>query len=435
MSRSDRQGVSSGGGTVQPTVQINARGDIEGRPSDVAFIIESIFAQRDFGAIRAEILAYVTQFPIANHTDIVSRTIDFIRQARVGADASRAAQLDRLDARVQEHLQEALEAGTAYLSRKRDLRKVFWPKLAELADADLLIKRTPMIDRSTPIASAGSCFASNVMNALLQLEFSYLKTEENDIASAGWGLIFNTMSFRQLVEFAFGRRERPRVLFPVKVSASNRNSNPDGLSFMDPVRESVFFKSIGDYEATYEQHRLNCRRAFEECEIFIFTLGMSEVWEYKLDGSVMAMEPKSVPAFLVNQRVLTTSENVEELEAAFQILREHNPKLKLILTVSPIPLHATFRGDDMHVITANSYSKSALRAAADEFCARHPGDVFYFPAYEKIMHGPPETWLEDGRHPTTWAVAQVIDLFLRTFLKEEAFKEVAAAASKLAGAG
>ena len=45
-----------------------------------------------------------------------------------------------------------MEAGNAYLSRKRDIRKVVWPKLAELGKADLLVKRIPLIDRTTPIA-------------------------------------------------------------------------------------------------------------------------------------------------------------------------------------------------------------------------------------------------------------------------------------------
>jgi hypothetical protein len=418
---------------MPPVVQIDAKGNLSGSGADAAFIVESIFAHADFSDMRGEIAAFVCQAPAASHTDVVSKIIDFLRQARAAAlDEPRRARLDRLDARVQEHLNEALEAGTAYLSRKRDIRKVFWPKLVDQAKADLLVKRVPMVDRSTAIASAGSCFATNVRNALLQLGFNYIRTEENEVASAGWGMIFNARSFRQLVEFAFGLRERPRVLFPVVRPPSYHWLPPGTLLYMDPIREGVFFQSVAEYESSCEAHRQNCRRAFETCEIFIFTLGMSEVWEYKLDGSAMAMEPKSVPAFLVNHRVLSTADNVEELERAFQILIGHNPKLKLVLTVSPVPLHATFRGDDMHVITANGYSKSALRAAADEFCARHPDRVFYFPAYEKILYASDNPWQEDGRHPTAMAVAQVIGLFMQTFLFDDALAEVKAGALETA---
>ena len=407
-----------------PVVTIDVKGNLQGAATDVAFIVESIFSQPAFGGMRAEIIAFASRTPVPTHTDLVSRIIDFIGQARAaGPDAARAALLDALDERVNAHLQEAIEAGTAYLSRKRDIRKVFWPKLADLPKAELLVKRVPIVERTTAIASAGSCFATNIRNALLQLGFNYLRTEDNDIASAGWGLIFNTVAFRQLVEFAFGLRERPRVLFPVARPPAYHQYPPGTILFMDPIREGVFFPSVAEYEANYEKHRAACRAAFEQCEIFIFTLGMSEVWEYKIDGSAMAMEPKAVPAFLVNPRVLTTSDNVAELERAFAILRQHNPTLKLVLTVSPVPLHATFRGDDMHVVTANSYSKSALRAAADEFCARHPGDVFYFPAYEKIMYTTESVWHEDGRHPTANGVAQVIGMFLQSFLTDAALVE------------
>jgi len=329
-----------------------------------------------------------------------------------------AALLDRLAECLDEHLQEATENRQAYLSRKRDIHKVFWPKLADLTKSDLVVGRTPLLDRDTPVSSAGSCFATYVRNAMLNLGFNYIQTEDNLVASAAWGLIFNAMAFRQLVGFAFGVRERPRVLFPMRAPREATWLDPNKPIYMDPIREQVFFSSPEEYAERYEAHRVACRKAFEQCELFIFTLGMSEVWQYKLDGSAMAMEPKSVPAFLVHKRILSAQDTVDEIEQALRLLHAHNPRLKLLLTVSPIPLHATFRGDDMHVITANSYSKSALRAAADELCRRHPDHVLYFPAYEKITYASVDPWTEDGRHVTDRAVAGVMELFLRTFLKD-----------------
>ena len=41
-----------------------------------------------------------------------------------------------------------------------------------------------------------------------------------------------------------------------------------------------------------------------------------------------------------------------------------NPKARLVLTVSPVPLAATASGS--HVLPATIYSKSVLRAAAQE---------------------------------------------------------------------
>jgi len=401
-----------------PVITIHVDGSLQGRAVDVAFVIGSIFWQPAFADLRAPMLAHVTRSPVANYTDVVAGVIDFIRVERERDDGTRAALLDRLAECLDEHLQEATENRQAYLSRKRDIHKVFWPKLADLTKSDLVVGRTPLLDRDTPVSSAGSCFATYVRNAMLNLGFNYIQTEDNLVASAAWGLIFNAMAFRQLVEFAFGVRERPRVLFPMRAPREATWLDPNKPIYMDPIREQVFFSSPEEYAERYEAHRVACRKAFEQCELFIFTLGMSEVWQYKLDGSAMAMEPKSVPAFLVHKRILSAQDTVDEIEQALRLLHAHNPRLKLLLTVSPIPLHATFRGDDMHVITANSYSKSALRAAADELCRRHPDHVLYFPAYEKITYASVDPWTEDGRHVTDRAVAGVMELFLRTFLKD-----------------
>ena len=62
------------------------------------------------------------------------------------------------------------------------------------------------------------------------------------------------------------------------------------------------------------------------------------------------------------------------------IVKNNNKDCKLIITISPVHLWATFR-EDMDVISANCNSKSTLRAVADEFVCRH-NDVFYFPSYE-----------------------------------------------------
>jgi hypothetical protein len=62
-------------------------------------------------------------------------------------------------------------------------------------------------------------------------------------------------------------------------------------------------------------------------------------------------------------------------------ISEINPKLRFILTVSPVPLTATASGD--HVLVATTRSKSILRgvcaALADEF-----DNLDYFPSYEII---------------------------------------------------
>jgi hypothetical protein len=79
-------------------------------------------------------------------------------------------------------------------------------------------------------------------------------------------------------------------------------------------------------------------------------------------------------------------------------MAQHNPDCKLLVTISPVNLWATFR-KDLDVISASCNSKSTLRAVADEFTLRHE-NVFYFPAFEMATIYRPLTGLTyfaDGR--------------------------------------
>ena len=67
------------------------------------------------------------------------------------------------------------------------------------------------------------------------------------------------------------------------------------------------------------------------------------------------------------------------------VLRGVNPGLRLILTVSPVPLTATASG--AHVLAATTYSKSVLRAVAGDLAAQDD-EVDYFPSYELITGQP-----------------------------------------------
>jgi hypothetical protein len=74
-----------------------------------------------------------------------------------------------------------------------------------------------------------------------------------------------------------------------------------------------------------------------------------------------------------------------DLEAALAGLRGLNPAVRLLLTVSPVPLTATASGD--HVLVATARSKAVLRTVAAELVADDPG-VDYFPSYEIITGAP-----------------------------------------------
>ena len=137
--------------------------------------------------------------------------------------------------------------------------------------------------------------------------------------------------------------------------------------------------------------------------MLILTLGLTEIWQDRVDGSVISLP--SGP--YVNEggdmsryefRVSRYAENLENLERIHAIMARYNPACQLLVTISPVNLWATFR-KDLDVISASCNSKSTLRAAADEFTLRHE-NVHYFPAFEMATIYQPlagQTFFAGGR--------------------------------------
>src|SRR5208337_2703565 len=75
------------------------------------------------------------------------------------------------------------------------------------------------------------------------------------------------------------------------------------------------------------------------------------------------------------------NEVISDLEAFIERLQQVNRDARVILTVSPVPLIATY--ENRHVLVSTTYSKSVLRVAAEETVRRHSNCV-YFPSYEII---------------------------------------------------
>ena len=235
------------------------------------------------------------------------------------------------------------------------------------------------ITTSTPIASIGSCFAREIKRRLLQRGYNYLTEETHHPAavhaSAAWERVYNTFCLRQIFEYTF-EAWKPELRWWIA---------PQSRKIQDPYRRIILYDSMDAAEKDFEQHRQHSRRVLQGAEVLILTLGLTEIWQDRVDGSVISLP--SGP--YVNEggemeryefKVSRYRENLENLERIHAIMARHNPACNLLVTISPVNLWATFR-KDIDVISASCNSKSTLRAAADEFTVRH-GNVFYFPAFE-----------------------------------------------------
>ena len=103
----------------------------------------------------------------------------------------------------------------------------------------------------------------------------------------------------------------------------------------------------------------------------------------------------------------TPDEVAADLRAFAASVREVNPRMRMIVTVSPVPLAATAR--PQHVLAATTLAKAVLRVAAEQAAAL-PG-TYYFPAYEIVQAGGLDYFAADRRSVTEEGVRRVMALF------------------------
>ncbi len=289
------------------------------------------------------------------------------------------------------------------------------------------------IGRSDRIATAGSCFAQHIARTLVAQGFDYLVTETGPedqgfgLYPARFGNIYTARQLLQLFQRAYGLFEPRRAAWRV-----------DG-GWLDPFRPTVHGSGLPtpeDVLADRARHLDAVRRMFESADVFVFTLGLTEAWIDGDDGSVLPLAPGVVGAAEAQASADFHNFTVEEVTGdllafvdAFRILK---PDVRIILTVSPVPLVATY--GDRHVLTATTYSKAVLRVAAEQVSRAHEG-VVYFPSYEIVTgaHQGGRFFEADKRSVSPEGVAHVMSIFSRHFLKPDSAAVWTAPPSKATG--
>ena len=164
---------------------------------------------------------------------------------------------------------------------------------------------------------------------------------------------------------------------------------------------------------------------------FVFTLGLAEVWQ---DGETGAVFWRGVPKDVYEAgrhvfRLTTVEENEANILRIVELVRSVNATAPIVLTLSPVPLQATFR--EMSCLTADSVSKSVLRVAIDLVMNRQLENVYYWPSFEIVRwvgaHVPrPAYGADDGkpRHVNRRLVAEIIDAFVEAFFTPAAVAEL-----------
>lgn len=270
----------------------------------------------------------------------------------------------------------------------------FWRRAVaacDRQDLDPVVSPKFKIRRDERVSTAGSCFAQHISTRLKIKGFNYFVPEDGlelspdvrkelnyGVFSSRYGNIYTTRQLLQLLQECYGER--------VPEEAAWRR--PKDGTWVDPLRPQIMpygYKEERGVAEARASHLMNVRRVFEESDVFIFTLGLTEAWRSKADGTVFPTAPgvaggtfdSEVHEF-VNFSVNDVANDLGEFLSRLKLI---NPEVKVLLTVSPVPLIATYEAT--HVLCATTYSKSVLRVAA-EMVSQNRSWVDYYPSYEII---------------------------------------------------
>ena len=310
-----------------------------------------------------------------------------------------------------------------------------------LEQIDPVVAPKFQIDRTHRVVTAGSCFAQHVARRLSASGYNHFITEAAHpmvaytapeygygMFSARYGNIYTARQLIQLLHRAYGILQPLDDLWPA----------PDG-HVIDPYRPRIQPKGFAtrrEFTLDRAQHFAAIRRAVEQMDVFVFTLGLTESWMNTLDGTVYPLCPGVAGGEFKNHHRFvnfSAAEVTADLEQALDFILLRNPTARIIITVSPVPLVAT--AENRSVIVSTVYSKSVLRVAAEQASANRT-NVAYFPSYE-IITSPAARgayFASDLRSVNEAGVSHVMRLFFRHYGSEPADNAYAPTATHAAAA-
>jgi len=286
----------------------------------------------------------------------------------------------------------------------------------------LTFARSPIIRKTDKVFTMGSCFAREISYVLRdtgfrlfprysEIDFDKATQKPFKIKRRNHMNHYNTFTIRYEFEHAFanthyGIEDFIKLPEPLQL---------DRQVWQDPYRRQIY--AVTDAALLDLSRKIGqcIRHGVLESDVYVITLGLTEVWRNNANGRVFNQLPFGAddPAMRDNFTFVQSGyqENYENMRWVCAQILERFPERKIIVTVSPVALRRTFSGSD--VITANTESKSILRAVAGALHREFP-NVVYWPSYEIAMAQ--DVYEDDGRHVTPAGVKQIVDQFVAVHL-------------------
>ena len=161
--------------------------------------------------------------------------------------------------------------------------------------------------------------------------------------------------------------------------------------WFDPYDRGALAEGYGDAHEAAAVNAAQLAELRSECakaDRVVMTFGLVEVWRDVREGAWLNQMPPVTTREPFDDRFRLHEASVEECEAAIcqsvELIRSVSPNAKVVMSVSPIALNATFTGAD--VLERTTHGKSVLRVAVERAVRSLGPDVTdYFPSYEIVM--------------------------------------------------
>lgn len=258
------------------------------------------------------------------------------------------------------------------------------------------LKKNPEpIKYQDPILLVGSCFTEHIGNSLQELKFKVLQNPH--------GILFDPESVcKSLISYIHNKKYRKEDLFHLN-GVWHSWEHHSRFSHIDPEAALEKINTFQQAAHTF----------LSSAKWIIITLGSS--FSYRLtnladqgasNGGVANCH--RAPAQWFDKYLLSIAETTALLDNCYHQLKNFNPAIRIIFTVSPV----------RHLrdgVIENNRSKARLIEAVHSMVNKFEG-IYYFPAYELVIDV-----LRDYRfydidltHPNYMATSFVLEKFVET---------------------
>ncbi len=225
-------------------------------------------------------------------------------------------------------------------------------------------KMMPPIQYGDKIFLIGSCFTEHIGNALSELKFPVLQNPH--------GILFDPFSVCNSLTSYIEKKEYKAVDLFLLNELWNSWEHHSRFSSMDADRAV----------AAMNQSQQEAHTFLQQADWLVITLGSS--FSYRLTAQAQGgwtgngvANCHRAPAQWFDKHLMEIKETVSLLDAVFHRLKQFNPSLKIIFTVSPV----------RHLrdgVVDNNRSKARLIEVVHHLVNKLD-NTYYFPAYELVV--------------------------------------------------